>query len=181
MMKTKKKNKFFTFCFSLFPGAGEMYMGFMKAGVSLMLLFFLALLIPTVLRLDIFSSLAVIVWFYGFFHTNHLAVLNDEEFNQVEDNYLFGMDMLVDGRNFVTKYQKWVAIALIGAGVLLLWNTMTAIAYRLLPEIIYGIMRTIGNYVPRTLVAVVIILIGVRMIKGRKEQLAKLEEEKKGE
>ena len=54
MMKTKKKNKFFTFCFSLFPGAGEMYMGFMKAGVSLMLLFFLALLIPTVLRLDIF-------------------------------------------------------------------------------------------------------------------------------
>ena len=31
---TRKKNGFLTLCFSLVPGAGEMYMGFMKQGVS---------------------------------------------------------------------------------------------------------------------------------------------------
>ena len=40
-MKTKKKNRFLTFCFSMLPGAAEMYMGFMKTGVSLMSLFML--------------------------------------------------------------------------------------------------------------------------------------------
>ena len=33
---TKKKNGFLAFCFSLIPGAGEMYMGFMKQGASIM-------------------------------------------------------------------------------------------------------------------------------------------------
>ena len=37
-------------------------------------------------------------------------------------------------------------------------------------------MRIVGNYAPRMLVAVVIIFIGVRMIQGRKEQLADLEQ-----
>ena len=36
---TKKKSGFLTFLFSWIPGAGEMYMGFMKMGVSLMGLF----------------------------------------------------------------------------------------------------------------------------------------------
>ena len=40
-MMRHKKNRFWTFLFSLFPGAGEMYMGFMKQGVSLMTLFLL--------------------------------------------------------------------------------------------------------------------------------------------
>ena len=34
-----RKNSFFTFLFSFVPGAGEMYMGFMKQGLSLMTLF----------------------------------------------------------------------------------------------------------------------------------------------
>ena len=38
---TKKKNRLFTFCCSLLPGAGEMYLGFFKHGVSTMALFFL--------------------------------------------------------------------------------------------------------------------------------------------
>ena len=36
----KEKSKFLTFCFSLLPGAGHMYMGFMKMGLSLMAAFF---------------------------------------------------------------------------------------------------------------------------------------------
>ena len=35
----KKKNSFFTLLFSCYPGGGHMYLGFMKQGVQLMLLF----------------------------------------------------------------------------------------------------------------------------------------------
>ncbi len=35
-----KKSKFLTFVFSMLPGAGHMYMGFMNMGVSFMSAFF---------------------------------------------------------------------------------------------------------------------------------------------
>ena len=61
------------------------------------------------------------------------------------------------------------------AGVFLLWNTFTDIAYRYLPRFLWEMMRTVGDYTPRIFVAVIIILIGIKMISGRKEQLARLE------
>ena len=176
-MKTKKKSRFLTFCFSLLPGAGEMYMGFMRMGLSLMLLFILSFMIPAALRLDELSVLALVVWFYGFFHANHLVSLTDEEFAKVEDEYLFGMDSIAGGRNFVNKYRKGLAVVLIASGVLLLWNTLTDLAGQFLPQAVCDAMRIVGNYAPRMLVAVVIIFIGVRMIQGRKEQLAVLEQQ----
>ena len=36
----KQKKGFWLFIFSLIPGAGEMYMGFKKQGLSIMLLFY---------------------------------------------------------------------------------------------------------------------------------------------
>ena len=76
IMKTKKKNRFLTFCFSCLPGAAEMYMGFMKMGVSLMLLFFLVCILSAWLNQGALVAIAVVVWFYSFFHANHLAGLS---------------------------------------------------------------------------------------------------------
>jgi TM2 domain-containing membrane protein YozV len=45
----KKKNSFLTFIFSLIPGAGQMYLGFMKRGLSLMSCFFFIILIENLL------------------------------------------------------------------------------------------------------------------------------------
>ena len=50
-MKQQKKNKFFTFMFSFIPGAAEMYMGFMKQGISLMTLFMVCLGVPLALNI----------------------------------------------------------------------------------------------------------------------------------
>lgn len=173
-MKTKKKNRFLTFCCSCLPGAGEMYMGFMKMGVSLMILFFLAIIIPVTLRLDIVTLVAVVIWFYSFFHANHLAGLADEEFAEVKDGYLLGMDAVAGGKNFMRNNQKWIAGALIVGGILMLWNTLTDIACDFLPEYIWVGMRSVGDYMPRVLIAVIIIVLGVKMIQGRKKQLAEL-------
>lgn len=155
-----------------------MYMGFMRTGVSLMLLFFLSIYIPVSLRLSELSVIGFVVWAYGFFHANHLASLSDEEFDQVKDEFLFGMNTITDGKNFMIKYQRTVAVVLIAAGILLLWNTMGDIAYRLLPEFVSDFMRTVGNYAPRILVSLVIIFIGIKMIEGRKTQLSRIQDKR---
>ena len=77
---TKKKGKLMTFLWSLIPGAGEMYLGFFKTGVSLMAAFVLLLSLAGFLQLNVLSLLAPVVWFYSFFHSNHINALPDDEF-----------------------------------------------------------------------------------------------------
>ena len=60
-MKTKKKNRFLTFCFSMLPGAAEMYMGFMKTGVSLMSLFMLVIMLAIWMNQGVINVVGVVI------------------------------------------------------------------------------------------------------------------------
>ena len=170
-MKTKKKNRFLSFCFSVIPGAAEMYMGFMKTGLSLMLMFALFITIAVLLNQGILTLIIVVAWFYCFFHANHLASLSDEEFVQVKDEYLFGIDTLPGMEKFINQYRKWVAYLLIFIGACFLWSSITSLLYGILPEgyrFIARTMRMIGDYVPSLLIAFGIIFAGIKMISGKR-------------
>lgn len=186
-MKAKKKNRFLTFCCSLLPGAAEMYMGFMKTGVSLMSLFFLILAVASVLNGGVLAAFMIVVWCYGFFHANHLAGLTDEEFAVIEDEYLFGINTFLEGKNFVNKYQKWIAAVLIFVGICFLWDSTANMVYDLVPEnyqVIAKAMWRIGDYIPKFLAGVAVIVIGIKLISGKKAQLAEevlMVEEKTGQ
>lgn len=172
-MKTKKKSKFLTFCFSMMPGAAQMYMGFMKMGVSLMALFILIIIFAVWLNQGAIAALCVITWFYSFFQANHLASLDDEDFREIEDEYLFGIGSLSGIEGFVKEHNKWIAVLLIFAGACLLWESMSNLMYSVLPDslsFIPRIMRRISNYVPSMVIGCGIIDMGVRMISGRKEE-----------
>ena len=54
-----KKSRFWVFVFSFLPGAGEMYMGFMKMGLSLMLGFMLTVAVVSIICMDSLANL----WF----------------------------------------------------------------------------------------------------------------------
>ncbi|MDD3140341.1 MAG: hypothetical protein PHX08_15405, partial [Lachnospiraceae bacterium] len=86
---TKKKNGFLTFVFSCLPGAGEMYMGFFKQGVSIMSLFFLLIFVSSWMNMGALMYISPVIWFYSFFHANNLHSLPDEEFYAIEDTFLF--------------------------------------------------------------------------------------------
>ena len=60
-MIRNKKNGFWTFCFSLLPGAGEMYLGFMKMGISLMAIFFALCGLSGILNIGVIMLPAVCV------------------------------------------------------------------------------------------------------------------------
>ena len=90
---TKKKNRLFTFFCSLLPGAGEMYLGFFKHGLSVMTIFFLLMFFSSVLFPPL-MFLAPVLWFYSFFHVNHLITLPDDEFYMIEDDYFLHVCLL---------------------------------------------------------------------------------------
>ena len=76
----KQKRGFWLFIFSLIPGAGEMYMGFKKQGISIMLLFWGAIALASITGLGWLAMFLPVIWFYSFFNVHNLKSLSEEEF-----------------------------------------------------------------------------------------------------
>lgn len=182
----KKKNRFLLFCFSLLPGAGEMYLGFMKTGVSLLSIFAVGVMLTGYTGIGIMAFLPFVIWIYGFFHANNLGALSDEEFYRVEDGYLFGLSEVELGSvkdSIAGKYRKALAIILIILGASMLWQAFCRMLRRFVGNDFYYayISRFTGivnDDLPKIVIALVIIWLGVKLIQGKKEELDKLDDVK---
>lgn len=172
-MKQHKKNGFFTFIFSFMPGAAEMYMGFLKQGASIMILFLLSFTLPSYLGIYDFNALGIVfMWFLGFFHARNLATLQDEVFYELKDCFIweeFFINRNVNVSNPTLK--KWAAISLIVVGVIVLWNNISKIIYNFIPENIWNYVYPSMEKIPQVVIAILIIAIGFKLIRGKKEEL----------
>lgn len=164
----RKKSKFLTFLFSLIPGAGEMYMGFMKMGVSLMAEFFAVLWLASVSGVSELLLVDVVLWFYAFFHVHNLAGAADDIFAGISDEYLIPFyEISNEGR--ARTLRRFFAGVLIVLGVTMLWNMLT----RMLGTILE--LPTM-QYIPKMLIAVGLIALGIVMIQGKKAELEQPEQ-----
>lgn len=169
----QKKNRFFTFICSLLPGAAEMYMGFMRRGSSIMAIFFLSIIIPSILIIgDAFILIAVLIWFYSFFHARNLAACSEEKLQSLPDEFIW--ESFTTGRKFSVSdptLRKWGAYILIICGAILLWNNISSMIYRLIPDSMWGYLAPLVERIPQVVIAILIIAIGVKMIMGKKEEI----------
>ena len=174
-MKQQKKSKFFTFIFSFIPGAAEMYMGFMKQGFSLMALFLVCLAVPLAIpggALAILAWSALLVWFYAFFHARNLAAMVMDEFNALEDCFIW--EGFLEEKNFKISsptLRKWAAAILIVFGAVILWDNFSSIIYNLIPKRYWNELYPIIDRIPQVVIAVLIIAIGMKLIAGKKEEI----------
>lgn len=160
----RKKNRFLTFLCSLVPGAGEMYMGFMKMGLSLLIAFMGVIMLAVFTNIDELLFVVFVIWIYSFFHANNLAGMPDQEFQKLEDNYLIPFD---GGQNMSQTIQKLIAGILIFFGVILLEKELV----KMMPDFLREYVTPVMNLLPRMAVAVVLILLGIMMIRGKREKL----------
>jgi len=174
-ISAKKKSKFLTFCLSFLPGAAEMYMGFMRMGISIMALFFICFACITV-GMDFLGPAAILVWFVGFFHANNIAGADDQKFAELKDCWIW--EEFTDGEKIsISDGKKRIAAAtaFIIVGLLLLWNTMVEILDTFIPEEIwdyyYNTVRQALYYVPKLAISLIIIVIGIKLIKGKKKEI----------
>lgn len=165
---TKKKSGFLTFCFSLIPGAGEMYMGFMKQGLSIMSVFWLLVFFATFFNLGPVLFILPILWCYSFFNVHNIRGMSDEEFYALEDDYLFHMDGSIFTGTLKGKQSNLLAVALIVIGVAILWNYISDYLSWILPDVFYW---GITGAVPQLAIAVLLIWCGIYLIRGKKREL----------
>ena len=84
----KQRSKFWNFCLACIPGAGQMYLGFFKQGISLMSIFMGCCAIISLIGVDAIAFALPVIWFYAFFDALNKNSLSADEFSKLEDDWL---------------------------------------------------------------------------------------------
>ena len=164
-----KKNGILTFLFAFVPGAGQMYQGYMKRGLSLITLFFLCIM-AGMLLLEPLVLTALIVWMYSFFDTYDLIrylVAGDPK----PDEFLLPPDWQKQfggaKAKMTPKMNKIIGwcLLLTGAYVMydsVIWPIVESIFVQL--GIHWSMIYAINDVIPSIVVAVLLIAFGGRLL-----------------
>ncbi len=168
----KQRNRSATVVCAILPGAGHMLMGFMKRGVSFMGLFFLVIFLSSWLRIGPLLYLLPVLWFYAFFECLNIAWASAEEFSHLHDSYLFqpGNSPVLNG----VSSRRWAfygGILLVFFGVYLVLDKFAVYSTGFLSDYASSVICMISSILPQIFFGVVIILIGIRLIVGKKKEL----------
>lgn len=169
----KRKNSFLTFIFSFIPGAGQMYQGAMKRGLSLMTIFCLSIMFMVFVSTPIFAVPIIIVLAYSFFDTFHIHALSDQGLSEYKDEYIWNEPEFkkVKNKDKSSKVLKTFGIILIVIGVFIFFNSFVL---RLLGNIDNGVAQAISSvisrYAPGVIASVLAVFVGIKLItKDKKE------------
>ena len=166
-----KKSSFLTILFSLFPGAGHMYLGLMKKGASLMLLFCILFAVSGFLDLTFLLVFLPVIWFYSFFDAINLLHIPYEQRIEQEDHFLFDLDGLLkkDWRSILKKRHLLVGIVCIFFGCWTLFHNILGPYLYQLREVMPWLYHLFDS-LPTLLVATAIILLGIYLVIGGKRK-----------
>lgn len=172
-----KKNGILTFLFAFVPGAGQMYQGYMKRGLSLITLFFLCIM-AGMLLLEQLVLTALIVWMYSVFDTFNLRA----QFiagTAPADDYLVHFNTK-DARLtlFFRDSHKLVGWALIALGAMVAYQN---IIMRVLGDVMwrwgqnnpfFRAVYLMLDELPEVVVCVALIVCGLWLVRGPKGKKA---------
>ncbi|NLN07130.1 MAG: hypothetical protein GX167_05870 [Firmicutes bacterium] len=146
----KQNRKILTCILSIVPGAGHMYLGYMKLGLELMTLFFFCLFLVDWLRIGFFMFILPVIWFYSMFDSLHKTA---QEPGEEAGFSLFALW----GQNGISRSgSKLLGYVLVGLGLLLIFDKIIS------PLIPYEIK----NSVQTGIVAILLIAGGIKTLTG---------------
>lgn len=164
-----KKNVFFTFCFSLIPGTGQMYQNYMKRGLSILIIFAIFVMLVMLLATPILIVPCLIIFAYSFFDTFHIRNSIGTE-NAIQDEYIWGTNSLGQSiDNILSKRSALIGLALLCIGIYLLFtNVIESIAYSFDIEWLYTLVSIISHYLPSIIIASLSIGVGIKLMFNEK-------------
>lgn len=170
-IKAKKRNGFWTFCFSFVPGCAEMYWGFMQAGMSLLLPFVGVIFLAYFFSTDELMFVDVVIYIYAFFHARNMAHMTEEEVRATED----GSVNLFAGLGINAGMLKKRQTAKLGGFLMIVYGVyeLLVMLYRStpFPDWLNYYFRNFLHSFPKGATAVVLIILGVKLIAGKKQEL----------
>ncbi|MFA0815329.1 MAG: hypothetical protein ACC608_06025 [Anaerofustis sp.] len=164
----QQRGKFLNFLFALIPGAAQMYMGFMRRGLSLMAA--ACLVIMTAILVDGIgvAFLFPLIWFYAFFDAINLNNMPPQLFADTADEPFY--TYLTESKRLLGKLSEksktMLGVVVICVGGFLLLRNISVVFYDIMPDSVYYFLRHVFNMMPRIAVALLIIWIGIRVIIG---------------
>ncbi len=162
------KNGFLTFCFACIPGAGQMYQGYMKRGLSMVTLFGVSCMLTGLISMMI--VFACILVMYSFFDTFNLRAQLLAG-TAPEDDYLVHLDVGAKsplGRLLHSSH-KLVGWALVALGVYALYdNFLRSIAYELWGDPRFQWLANLLDRLPTLVLCAGLILVGLWLVRGPK-------------
>ena len=164
------KNGFLLFIASCLSGCGQMYQGYMKRGVSLLLSFFLVIFVSTYFYLGTLALFLPVIWAYAFFDSYSLRSQISAG-TAPEDAFLFGLSDM-DSKRLGELLRKrhsligWVLV-LLGAYMLydMVLDQLGGLFFGWFGEWLYSLLR---YSLPRVVITVLVILLGLWFIRGPK-------------
>lgn len=168
---TRQKNKALTFFFSLMPGCGQMYMGFMRRGLCFMLCFWGSLIVIDAFNIWFFVIPMIISWFCAFFDAINLNTMPPEQFAERTDAFLIpGTKNEIMPR----RIERWIGIALLVAGLYMIWDRVWVVIHNILYEFeleFYPLVYYVYNAIPLIVVSLIVVVLGIKLIIGKKKTL----------
>ena len=161
-----KKNGILTLLFACIPGAGQMYQGYMKRGLSLITMFCLFIIVGSATGLDALVVGCIVVYMYSFFDTFNLRAQIIAE-NAPADDYLVHINWK-DKRmqDFMMDSHKLLGWGLIAFGVWALYDILIADWMTTVLEHFfgYGYAYDIIHGIPNILVGILLVVAGIKLL-----------------
>ncbi|MBE5037423.1 hypothetical protein INF35_06475 [Subdoligranulum sp. DSM 109015] len=155
-----KKNGFLTFCFACIPGAGQMYYGYMKRGLSLITLFCIGVGLGAIIGPLV--VICPIIWMYSFFDTYDLIRRMTSGDPKPDELLLF--DNLGSLRSVFPAGNRVIGWILIGLGAWALYSSI-------IEPILYNLFSWyFVNMVPTVVVAALLIAGGFWLLGGKRSR-----------
>ena len=167
-----RKNGFWTFCFAFIPGAGQMYQGYMKRGLSLVSVCAAAIGVASLFYPLVGFAFGVgcIVWMYSFFDTFNLRsqLLTGDA---PADDYLFHLGQDASFTRFFKVRHKLFGWALVAVGLYTLYDQLVMdllarLYWRLENQWVVQVLYNILDKVPTVLICLALIALGVWLVRG---------------
>lgn len=166
-----KKNLFLTFCCACVPGCGQMYQGYMRRGASLAFWFWGLVFVAVLLNMTILMALMPIIWAFAFFDAFNIRGLTPEQQANFGDDFIpnnaFFKQYKLDGLLRKMSLGRMMGWGLILVGALVLYNTLFNNLFWYVRSAFPIIGTFFDNIIPLG-VGIVVILLGVRMLRGKK-------------
>ena len=167
-----QKNGILTFLFAFIPGAGQMYQGYMKRGLSLILICCAICMVAALISPAAFFL--IVVWMYSFFDTFNLRA-QIATGTAPTDDYLVHFDPK-DKRlvQMMLDSHKLVGWTLIAFGVLvayenILMNALNDLMWRWgKNNPFFRAFYLVMDQLPQVVVCVALIICGIWLVKGPK-------------
>lgn len=175
-----KKNKILFFLFSLIPGAAHMYIGLVKRGLVIMLALVAGAGLAMMADTPAFLLVLPVLWFYSIFDAWNKYHLPEEKLAKVQDDFLFFLNVMPENVRSDPRFKKVASanvlkvggIVAIIAGAYLIWDQIIVrVLIRLLSDTGAEILSQISYKLPQVAVAVILIVVGIKLISHKKREL----------